>query len=335
MGWSLRLVALLVGLVSFASGLWPVGIFCFLWLAFSFRPKRSRRPEGGHNLPHPFGRYTLGGALLTVSAAAAFSGGTLSPVIFLAAGALVLLWPTLRACSLFSEAVPVEDSILLRSKHFPFVWYALAEAKAGPESFPRALSSFTGTLVIFTETGRVYSLAKCCALGRVEAEDKLLDQFRSPLHGAYLLPLDAGSAADAFRAKLAPRKLPPGDLAESAPRASGVLTFTCSYGTVDQAGYYDVSAEASSPSLPASWAFLRPRPLLWEVLDSLGKRTKWPGPDAFSNLLDSLVATKGEPLAERLKSLEGSEGHVAAESLAGESLMLSRPQLRAMVAIYS
>jgi len=210
----------------------------------------------------------------------------------------------------------------------------LARAGRG-EAWRRALSSFTGTLLVYPATGRAYSLATSYALSQGVAEAKLLPQFRSPLHGAYLFPLDGKSAADTLRRKLSPLRLPQGDLTQSVPRASGLIVLECDEGVVHRAASFESAREAAFPTLPPRGAAASSRPLLWEVLDAMGRTTHWPDPDAFSSLLASVSATKGEPLGERLRALEGSEDNVNVESLTGDSLVLSRPQLRAMFAIYS
>jgi len=333
MGWALRCAALLVGAVSVAVGLWPLGVLCIIYVGATLRSRKSTRMSASRG-PALETRYLLAAPLLLLSAAAFLSGGTFSPLVFLAAGIFVLSRPTLTFRRP-STAVPVKDSVLLRSKRLPFVWHALAEVKPGAEAFPRALSSFTGTLLVYPATGRAYSLATSYALSQGVAEAKLLPQFRSPLHGAYLFPLDGKSAADTLRRKLSPLRLPQGDLTQSVPRASGLIVLECDEGVVHRAASFESAREAAFPTLPPRGAAASSRPLLWEVLDAMGRTTHWPDPDAFSSLLASVSATKGEPLGERLRALEGSEDNVNVESLTGDSLVLSRPQLRAMFAIYS
>jgi len=219
MGWGLRLFAAFVGLASFGAGLWPVGVICFAYLATSLRPRKSRDLKEKIGGTHRAGlRHVLAAALLLLSAVALASGGALSPVVFFAGGMTVLLWPKVIRNSPSLELVPVANSVLLRPRFFPLTWVALAEFKAGSEAFPRALSHFTGTLLLFVETGKAYALASCRSLAKREAEINVLSQFKlsAPPGGAYLLPLDSGSAAGVLRVKMAPVRLPPGDLAESA-----------------------------------------------------------------------------------------------------------------------
>lgn len=338
MGWTLRFVALLVGFVAFGAGVWLLSLLCFLYLAISFRPRRSKRESAKeHRSIHIPVRQVFAGALLALSAVALASGGVLSPMILVIAGLALLLWPMLLPRLRISEVVPLGNSILLRSKYSPIGWCAIAELKPGAEPFPRAVSSFTGTLLVFMDTGRACALVACHSLGRREAETKLLSRFKfaAPSGGAYLLPLDSESAADVLRVKLSRTKLPAGDLAESASRVSGLLVLDCHGGRVSRAGAFEVEGASASSSLPGNPTDLESPPLTWEVLDTVGKRTKWPDPDSFSDLLDSMTATRGVPVGERIREMDGSGSKMTVHTLSGEEVQLSRPQLRAILTVYS
>lgn len=338
MGCGSRLAALVVGLASFGVGLWLVGALCFFCLAFSFRPVRRRSSEGkvrrGIRVAP---RLIVTGVLLSVSAVAFISGGVFSPMVFFIAAVVVLLWPGLVGLLPFSEALPVKNSILLRSKYLPFSWSSLAELKPGTEAFPRAVSSFTGTLLVFTNTGKTYAVASCRSLEQKEAEANVLLQFRRSTSGtgAYLLPLDAEVASDVLRLNLLRSKIPSTDLAESASGISGILMLDCNRGTIRRAATFDVLGTSSSATVPPRGSEVESAPLTWEVFDSLSKRTRWPEADAYSNLLDSMVATRGVPIAERVRGVEGSGNRVTVHSLSGEEVCVSRPQLRAIFSIYS
>ncbi|MDG6910695.1 MAG: hypothetical protein JRN08_10040 [Nitrososphaerota archaeon] len=275
--------------------------------------------------------------MLVLSGVALSSGGVASPAAFLAGGMVVLLWPVLRPMLPFSEVAPVGDSILLKSKYSPVDWCALAELKPGAEAFPRAISSFRGTLLVFTDTGKAYALARCRSLSRKEAEERVLSKFRSsaPGTGAYVLPLDGEVAADVFRLKLSRTKLPSGDLAESAPSVSGLLVLDCDGRSIRSGAAFRVEGASPSSTLPGRGTGLESAPLTWEVLEAIGKRTRWPDPDSLSDLLDSMTATRGVPVAERIRTLEGSGAQVTVHSLTGEEVHVSRPQLRAILSIYS
>ncbi len=340
MGWKAKVLVALVGLMLLGAGLWPLSLLCFLYLVIPRGPKTAGGPRTDARSVRRFpGRRIVGFGLVLLSGVALAAGGTLSPVVFFLAGVFILLWPAFGASLPVGQLNPVKDSVLLQSKYLPLAWHAVAELKPGAESFPRAASSFQGDLLVFTETGRTYVTASCFALSRREAESKLLHQFRTSAPGgragAYLLPLDAAPAADLLRLKISRSRFPKGDLVSSVPHAAGILLLGCRRGLVRRAAAYEIDGPSHSASLPSVGAELESPPLVWEVLDSVGKRTSWPEPDPFSNLLDSLVATKGVPLGERLKTVEGAGGDLTVQSLAGEELRISRPQFRAIVSIYS
>ena len=338
MGRSGRLIAALVGIVSFATGLWFIGVLSVIYLAISFRPKSYAPGRRASVRNRPPIRILLAGGLFIFSAIAYFAGGVYSPVLLILAGLVVWIWPHLHLGSIFVKVVPVEESILLRSKYAPFMWYALAEVKAGPEDFPRAASSISGTLVIFVDAGKAYALARCRDWTKNGAEGQLLSQLKASASSrqsrAYILPLDAKLSSELFLNRISEKKIPE-DLATHALSLPGMLVVHSEGGRIDQAAAYEISAPASSPSLPLSCKETRKGVLLWELLESIGKRSRWPGPDAYSNLLDSVMATRGEPIGERLGGIEGSGRSVIVQSLGGEKLELSRPQFRAIVSIYS
>jgi hypothetical protein len=340
MGLWTKLIAGLLGVLLIGGPLWPLAIACFLYLAISPRPKRSSgRASHSPSRSSKLGRYFVGLGLVIVAALALAAGGRLSPVAFLLAGLIVLLWPALAGLLPAAEAIPIRNSILLRSKYLPLRWHALAEFKAGSEYFPRALSSFAGSLLVFTGTGKSYALATCIALGRRTAEAKLHLRLRSSnpgsSAGAYLLPLDSGSSAEVLRRRLVREKLPAADLVESAPRVSGALLLECQKASVMRASAFRIDGESLTARIPGSGKEFDGTPLTWEVLEGVGKRAKWPDPDEFSSLLDSLAATRGIPLGDRLKTMEGHGDEVSVKALAGGEVRVTRPQLRAIVSIYS
>ncbi|HEV2226505.1 MAG TPA: hypothetical protein VGR56_06850 [Nitrososphaerales archaeon] len=338
MGLITRIAAALICVFSFSSGLWLVGILSLLYLAFSFRP-RTKCAQGASKAKSRLQfRTILGVGLFLLSLVAFGEGGTYSPILLFLAGLVAFSWPHLPIGSVFAQVVPIEGSILLRSKHLPFLWYALAEVKPGPEDFPRAASSISGRLVIFVDSARVYTLAECRELSRNGAEAHLISRLKDSASyhrsRAYILPLEAKFASGLLLHRFSATKIPE-DLATDAAGLPDLLMVQAHAGRIEQASGYKITAPAGSPTLPLGCKELKNRPLLWELFESVGKRSRWPGPDAYSNLLDSVMATRGEPIGERLGGIEGSGGSVIVQSLGGEKLELSRPQLRAIVSIYS
>jgi hypothetical protein len=336
MGWKPKLLAALLGLIFLGSGLWPISVLCFGYILLAPGSRKaareSRDPPRRSLLP---GRRLVSLGFFVMALLAVAAGGTLSPVLFLLIGAVVLAWPRLRFLLPIGETVPVDESILLRSRYIPFFWHAVAELKPGSDSFPRSACFLDGSLAVFTGTGRTYFLASCSALGRKEAESKLLHVFRSASSnggpGAFLLPLDASSASEVFSFRFSPIRAK----SELAPAGADLILLDCKSGVVGRAAAFAVNGRVDFPSLPSGTKELESAPLVWEVLEGLGKRTRWPDPDAFSNLLNSLVATKGVPLGERLKTLEGEGDELRVQSLTGEEIRISRPQMRAIISVYS
>ncbi|HEV2137561.1 MAG TPA: hypothetical protein VGR53_01835 [Nitrososphaerales archaeon] len=338
MGWITRIGAALIGVFSFSFGLWLVGILSIVYLGYSFRPMTKCARGTGKAKSRLRIRPILGVGLFVLSIFAFGAGGTYSPILLFLAGLVAFSWSHLPFGSIFAQVIPIEESILLRSKYFPFLWYALAEVKPGPEDFPRAASSLSGRLVIFVDSARAYALAGCRALSRKSAEAQLISRLKdsgsSRQSRAYILPLEAKFASELFLHRFSVTKIPE-DLAGDIASLPELLMVQAHAGRIERASAYKISATTGSPSLPLKCKESVNRPLLWELLESVGKRSRWPAPDAYSNLLDSVMATKGEPIGERLGGIEGSGGSVIVQSLGGEKLELSRPQLRAIVSIYS
>ena len=338
MGWKARVLAGILGLALFGAGAWPLGLVCFLCLALSLKAKR--KSSEGRSAPRspPRPRALLAVLLFALSALALASGGSLSPLVFFAGGAVVLAWPVLVRILPVAELAPVSDSVLLKSKYLPFHWWSIAELKPGAEPFPLAASAFSGTLLAFTDTGRTYFAVTCRSLGRNDAEPRLLAAFRASLPrgrvGAFLLPLDAGGAADLLKLKLSPLRVG-GDLAKSVAFVSGLLVLECSGGSVTKAAAFSVEGSTKAPSSPRKPHLLDVSPLTWEIFDAIGKRTRWPDPDGYSDLLDSMLATKGASFAERLTQVESSGDKLTVRSLTGQEVVTTRPQLRAIVSVYS
>jgi hypothetical protein len=337
MGWLKKAVILFVGLALLGTGFFFIGLLCLGYLVASFffgKGKASQRAKGGLSV-NP--RYILAFVLFAVSLLALASGGTFSPIVFGTMAAAVLLWPVLPFGYLVSRVVPVKDSILLRSSLVPVVWHSFAQVKPGAEDIPRALSSYKGRLVV-TRSGSVYSHVKTFALTARSAEEKVNQELRRMASsitpgGAYLLPLDSQESSRAFSGGYSSISQKGDPLAGPAP---DLLVLDASGSTVARYGSYEVAKGGrGNIIIPETHRVHRNPPLTWEALERLGKKLKWPDPDNYSNLLQSVHATQNEQLAERFSNLETAGDRVAVQGLGGDRVELSRAQLRAMVSIYS
>lgn len=339
MGYWGKIAAGVVGLLLVGGPLWPVALLCFAYLVLTLGSGKSAKGDPSREGSRGRARKALALALFAVSALAYVSGGALSPIVFFLGGAVALLWPRLASLPMVREVVPVADSVVFRSKYLPFVWHALGELKPGSDPFPRALSSFSGTLLVFTDAGRAYALVTCYAIRKKAAEGEANALLRASAlrtnTGGFLFPLDSEAACDVFRWGSSRARLPTGDLARSVTDVSGILVLECARERVQEAGFYEKGEQGGKAILPGGGRALGSLPLLWEVLEGVGTRTRWPGPDSCSSLLDSLNVTRGVPLRDRLKTIEVAGGEVSLQSLGGVEVRVTRPQLRALVSIYS
>ncbi len=331
-----RAVLFILGLGSLALHLWPVAIFCFAVLLYSFRP-RKRGSQGARQVPVSMRlahvRAIAAAALLLLTAVAAATGGPYQ-VFALLFFAAVLPWSSIFSSLVSSRLVPVVDTILLRPALFPLCWHALAEVKPGSGPLPRALSSYEGRL-IFTNSGKAFSHVRTFALGSSSAEARVLLTLRQAAaglasEGAYLMPLDGEAAAKVLSSRL--RKVRPAHR-ETLDLGADVLVTESREGFLTRAGAYHSLGPSSSSSVPRS-AGLRQWPLLWETLEGAAKRRRLPESDPFSNLLESFAAAKGEPIGERLDSLEDAGETMTVQALSGDRMQVTRSQLRALAGVY-
>jgi hypothetical protein len=338
MGWMRKLLVLFVGLAFVGTGLWFLGILCFGYLILTLRSgkvKGAQPSSKGRLAVSP--RYLIAGALIILSLVAFASGGTFSPILFGSLATIVLIWPLLPFGPFLEKVVPLEDTILLRSTLVPFVWHSVAEVKPGAEDFARALASYEGRLMI-AKPGTIYAYVKAVAFDARSAEGKVTQEFRKIATsvqpgGAYLLPLDSSASSQAFRRRI--NRVPAAEDGLAGP-GPDLLVIDSAGGFVSRSGSYNVAPGPASGSVfPDGTRTVRKSPLTWEVLESLGKRLRWPQPDSFSNLLQSVHASRQEALSERLANLESSGAKVKVQALGGDEVELSRAQLRAILSIYS
>lgn len=342
MGWGLRSLAILVGLVSLGFGAWPIALLAAVYLVFSFRAPKPRRTAQGvlRSQKPPWGRLVLGGVLLLLSAIALGSGGTLSPVVFMLAGLGVIASPLARVNGLASRVVPMKDSILLRSRVFPFRWHALAEVKLEAQDQARGVSSMDGRLLVFAgKRPSAVQVVSTLAFGHAGAEDKIVKVLRRETRmlsqrGAHLLPLDSEEASRRLSLKLRRLKLGAGDLESVSSLPFDVFALRATEGLLVSHRAFGVEEPGGPASIPAADISPERRPLFAEVVQEISEKHAWPIPDEFSPFLAALDASRGEPLADRLRITGEGDGRVAAEAPGGAGVKLTRAQLRAVARIY-
>jgi hypothetical protein len=373
MGWKLKWLAVIVGLMLISLGAWPLSALLFLYAASGLLLRGIRRGQGKRGAtggapaplqqgaqvaPEPsFKRGTghpkrriIGLASLGLSATVFVEGGTYSPLVFGGIGALLLFWgtPLIRFGSLGSFRA-VEESILLRRSLDPIHWFAMAEVKLATRQVGKALGGIDETLLVTSAEGghSIFVVLETTSLTMRGAEESLLGRFRelgrvsAPL-GAYLLPVDSEKATGGLlRRSVEPVELDSKGWPSSLSTTDyDLLTVEARRGGfVHSVGAYkssDRSDDAKTTLPPARQTLSRPS-LLWEVFQELGRKVEWQKPDGYTTFLASMFATGGESIGERL-SEAGSSGRsqeVLVQSLATPAVQMSRAQLRAVARIYA
>jgi hypothetical protein len=374
MGWKLKALAVVVGLMLIPLGGWPLSAVLFIYASSGPILRGLRRGRGRAaaqvaalapvgqgaegalavsfegRFAHPVLR-VLGLAFLGLSAVAFAKGGTYSPLVFGGVGAALLLWgtPLIRLGGI-GPLRPLEESVLLRGRLDPIHWLALAEVKLATRQAARALGGVDETLLVALtdEAPSIFVVLKTASLTMRGAEESLLTRFRelarvsAPL-GAYLLPLDSAKVADSLRRSFEPVELDSKGWPSSLSTTDYDLLVVEARrgGFVHSVGAYrsesSVLGQAANEGLAATRQILSRPSLLWEVFQELGKRVQWPKPDAYTTFLASIFATAGEPIGERVNEAGSGESpqDVVVQSLGTPAVQMSRAQLRAIAKIYS
>ena len=346
MGWGLRLAAVLVILIALALGAWPVSLLALAYLAYSLRKPRGQRAvilrqEVLAKPKRPWGRYVLGGFMLLLSGVALESGGTFSPVVFLFGGLSVLFWPTLRRSGWANQVVPMKESVLLRSRLFPLRWHALAEVKLEYQNETRGIAAMEGKLLVFAgRNPATFQLVSVTAFGHRQAEAKVVKKLRRETRmlsqrGAHILPLDGAQAAAKLSLELEKLRVGTDDFEAVSSLPFDVIALRVEDGLVVSHRAFNVVESGKVPPAVLSPDLSQERePLLAEVVQEIGERHGWPGPDGYSPFLAALDASRAEPIADRFRVKGEVEGGVAVETPGGAEVRLSRAQLRVVARIY-
>lgn len=345
MGWGTRALAALIGLVALGLGIWQISLLALFYLFYSFKVPRAQKAltlkrQVLARPGRPWGRYTFGAALFLLSAVALGEGGTLSPVVFFLGGLASFFLPNIRRSPLANQVVPFRESILLRSRPFPFAWYALAEVKLEVQDQTRGVSAMVGRILVFGgKNPTTFQVLKVYALTHRGAEGKALKTLRRETRllsqrGAHLLPLDSIDAAKTLSLKL--ERLPTGtegfEAVSSLP--FDVFSLDTKEGLVLRFRAFRVLETAGLASVPPADISLERQPLFAEVVEEIARKQGWPVPDMYSPFLAAVDASRSAPLVDRFRTKGEDAGRVAVETPSGLEVSLTRAQLRAVARIY-
>jgi hypothetical protein len=345
MGWGGRILAVFVGLIALGLGAWPILLIALAYIAYSFRKPRARqvyllRQEALPKPKRPWGRYTAGGVFFLLALVALEAGGTLSPIIFFMGGLAVVFWPLVLRNGLVGQVAPVRDSILLRSRLLPLRWHALVEVKLESQDQTRGVSALDGRLLVFAgKSPLAFQVLSVYAFGYKEAEEKVVRTLRKETRmlsqrGVHLLPLDSCEASQRLSLTLDRLNLGTNDFEAVSSLPFDVFTFQTKEGLVVSHRAFKVSEPAGPASIPPPDLSPARQPLFAEVVEKIGERHGWAGPDEFSPFLAALDASRAEPLVDRIRTKGEATGKVQVETPGGAEVRLTRAQLRAVARIY-
>jgi hypothetical protein len=349
MGLGMKVALLMFALVAAGLGAWIISllIFGYLFLPPVFKKKRSRPGKDSVALAdnsHSVGTTKIvGGLFLVLSFVAVLSGGTLSPIVLALAGSLLFFWPRIIS-KMPVRAKPVENSVLLRGRLFPFRWFALAEAKVSTRDIESALSGVSERiLVIANPTPRILLVFSTNSFNPSSAEDHFMKRIQSVARalvslGVYLLPLDSAEAAAVTELRSLRIEPPTDDLRQfisttdcGAVAAEARHGFVASFELYTRPDQTEKSKSVLSGTRERSPDLLTLKEFLHEALQKTGA----PHPDMYTAFLSSMAATEGETLGQRLTQTEGQQGQVLlVASLSTPQVELTRAQLQAVAKVY-
>lgn len=279
--------------------------------------------------------------MLFLALVALGDGGTFSPVAFAAAGLALVFWPVVQRNSLTRGVVPLSESILLRSRLFPFRWHALAEVKLESQDQARGVAAIDGRLLLFAgRAPAAFVVVSVYAIGRREAEERVIRALRKETvmmsqRGAHLLPLDSTDASLRLSLRLERLRVGTDDFRDVTSLPFDLFALEAKEGLIARHRAFRIGEPGGPASIPpADLSFVR-LPLFAEVVEEIAEKHGWPAPDEFSSFLAALDASRTEPLSDRLRTRSQERGMVVAETPGGAEAKLTRAQLRAVARIYA
>ena len=345
MGRGSRAVAVLLMFVFLGLGAWPVSLLLLLYVVYTSRKPRAKavlvqKQEVFQRPGPPWGRYVIAAFSFLFSLVALEAGGTYSPAVFFAAGLAATFWPFLARSGLAGGVVPVKDSVLLRSRLFPFSWHALAEVKLESQGQTRGIASMGGKILLFAGNApALFQLITVHALSYKQAEAGVVKELRRKTRmlsqrGAHLIPADSADAGGRLSLEL--ERLDVGtedfDTVSSLPFEAAV--FKVKDGRLVSHRAFNILEQNGQPTIPSPDLKHAREPLFAEVVQEVGEKHGWPPPDEFSPFLAALDASRSEPIADKIRMMGETAGRLAVETAGGAEVRLSRAQLRVLARIY-
>ena len=328
-----QLATFLILLVSALSGSAPLAIAGLFFLV-AWR-LRGSRPNVASRSASVF-RRALVAVLVLASVLIWVRVGGLASLALVASAFAV--WVGFDRLPILRRVDSLDESILLRWRYFPFRWCVIAELTPGVPKGRMSLPEAGVVIVAMNGRTRLFLVDVFHALTRTQAEEKGAQRLRNvaagltPM-GTFAFPLSSKESASVLSLEpagvLALERLVSGGLAMPEVLVAPVRGLS-----LGRALAYRASNE-HPPRIPPCRSSNPSRTLTMELLDTVGRARGLPEPDDRTVLLDTLAAFRGAPVAEKVSIEPGVGTRVLVAVPGGSPIDLSRPQLRAIVGMYS
>ena len=340
MGKLAKAALFMFALFAAALGAWiiAVPIFALIFVPPLLKGKKGTSSEGRGT---KIWLDALGVTLVLLGVIAASVGGTFSPIVFIAGGAALILRRRLKI-GFSSQTIPVENSILLRSRWNPFLWVGVAEAKVATRDIEGALSGVSERVLLLGGPPRILLVFLTNSWRREGAEKEIIGRIRSearalvPL-GVYLLPLDSAEAVSVTKAHTEQVRIRKEGLQKMISVTDfGAAAYEGKHGFLSSFELYarPEGTKKETTLLSGIKDVPRERITVRDFIRDALQKVGAPHPDSYSAFLGGMAATEGETLGQRMTQTENRGQVLLVASAGGPPVGLTKAQLRAIAEIY-
>jgi len=199
----------------------------------------------------------------------------------------------------------------------------------------------SGKLLLFAgRAPAMFQVVSVYALSYMEAEASVIRELRKETRmlsqrGAHLLPADSADAAAKLSLELKRVGIGANDFEAVSSLPFDAVAFEVEDGRLVSHRAFNFLERTGAAAVPAADLRHARQPLFAEVVQEIGEKHGWPGPDEFSPFIAALDASRGEPIADRIVMKGEKEGKLLVETPGGALVSLTRPQLRILARIYT
>lgn len=265
--------------------------------------------------------------------------GYFSPFFFIIIGMLMLYRDEI-AQLIMRNVKSVEDSILIRNRFIPFYWLCIMEVRSASID-PYIISNLDGKLIItMGEEKGIFIVFNLFSFTIGRAEEKVIGRAEELAKGlkkslTYLLPLDSKDAVRLARRGGCKCKLEAIDKLRYADYDA--ISIKISNGVVVSLSTYKESKSNDDSYFLTEPARLKGRkPFIHELIGTIKERLEFKVDD-YTSFISTIAISKGEPFGQRIRDVARSndDDMLIVKCVTGQTVSMSRAQLRAIMKIYS